>query len=341
MKSTALPWLRQPIWLMAIWLGALAALAWSMGRVPVRGVYQALDNMQLESALILALLNVVVVLLISSRWWLILRAQGHRINLLRLVGYRLAAFSMSYFTPGPQFGGEPMQVHLLTRHGIPVSTALSSVSLDKLLEMAINFTFLVGGILLVLQSGLLGSLASSQVLALAMGLVFIPAGYLAVLWGGKQPLAGLLRRINHPRLQAAALLIGEAETLAGEFCRQKPIALAAAVAISLVTWAIMLLEYYLLLNFLGLSVSLTQAIAGLTAARLAFLAPTPAGLGALEASQALASEALGFGLVSGLTVSLVIRARDLLIGAIGLALTAIFLKKSSIRPHVHLTPEEE
>ena len=105
MKSTALPWLRQPIWLIAIWLGALAALAWSMGRVPVRDIFQALDYLQLESALILALLNIAVILLLSSRWWLILRAQGQRINLLRLVGYRLAAFSMSYFTPGPQFGG--------------------------------------------------------------------------------------------------------------------------------------------------------------------------------------------------------------------------------------------
>ena len=347
MKSTALPWLRQPIWLMAIWLGALAVLAWSMGRVPVRDAFQALEYLRLESALILALLNVVVVLLISSRWWLILLALGHRINLLRLVGYRLAAFSMSYFTPGPQFGGEPLQVHLLTRHGMPVSTALSSVSLDKLLEMAINFTFLLGGVLLVLQTGLLGDLAFSQelafsqALALALGLVLIPAGYLAALWGRKRPLAGLLRRINHPRLQIAARLVGEAETLAGEFCRQKPVALLAAVAISLLTWAVMILEYYLLLTFLGLSVTLAQAIAGLTAARLAFLTPTPAGLGALEASQALASEALGFGLVSGLTTSLVIRARDLMIGAAGLSLAAWFLKKSSIRPPIHLTPEEE
>jgi uncharacterized protein (TIRG00374 family) len=341
MKSTALPWLRQPIWLMAIWLGALAVLAWSMGRIPVRDVFQALDQLQLGSTLILVLLNIAMVLLISSRWWLILRAQGQRINLLRLVGYRLAAFSMSYFTPGPQFGGEPLQVHLLTRHGIPVSTALSSVSLDKLLELAINFTFLVGGVMLVLQTGLLGGLASSHVLALALSLVLVPVSYLAALWGGKRPLTGLLIHISHPRLQAATRLVEEAETLAGQFCRQKPVALLAAVVISLLTWAVMILEYYLLLNFLGLSVTLAQAIAGLTAARLAFLAPTPAGLGALEASQALASEALGFGLVSGLTVSLVIRARDLLIGATGLSLTALFLKKSSFRPHIHLPLEEE
>ena len=341
MRSATLPWLRQPFWLIAIWLGALAVLAWSMSRIPIQDIFQALEYLHLESALILVLLNIAVVFLISSRWWLILRAQGQRIHLLRLVGYRLAAFSMSYFTPGPQFGGEPLQVHLLTRQGIPASNALSSVSLDRVLELAINFTFLAGGIVLVLQSGLLGSLQVSQALALAVGLVLIPAGYLAALWSGKQPLTGLLRRINHPRLQDATRLVGEAETLAGEFCRQKPVALLAAVAISLLIWVIMILEYYLLLNFLGLSVSLPQAIAGLTAARLAFLAPTPAGLGALEASQALASEALGFGLASGLSISLVIRARDLLIGAAGLALTAIFLKKSTIRPHVHITPEEE
>jgi len=50
------------------------------------------------------------------------------------------------------------------------------------------------------------------------------------------------------------------------------------------------------------------------------LMPMPGGLGALEASQALALGALGFGPAAGLSLALLIRARDLSFGALGLLL---------------------
>ena len=342
MKSIAQIWPRQPLWLYVLWLGAIGLFALSLRSAPFLDLFKAFENLQPGSLLILGLLNLAVILLLTSRWGLILHTQGHRLGLLQLTGYRLAAFSLAYFTPGPQVGGEPLQVHLLrTNHGISSSSAIASVSLDKLLELMANFSFLVGGLFILLHSGLFGSLATGQALALALGLLLVPVIYLAALWRGKQPITLLLKRTNHPKWQKATRVVEEAELMIGEFCRQKPLALFSAITISVLTWIVMVSEYYLLLNYLGLTVTLPQAIISLTAARLAFLFPTPGGLGAFEASQVLAAEALGFSAVSGLTVSLVIRARDLLIGASGLWLSAILLKKSPIRTHVYQTTEEE
>jgi len=53
---------------------------------------------------------------------------------------------------------------------------------------------------------------------------------------------------------------------------------------------------------------------------LAFLVPLPGGLGALEASQVFALGAFGVSAASALGVTLLIRARDLLIGGLGLLL---------------------
>jgi hypothetical protein len=63
---------------------------------------------------------------------------------------------------------------------------------------------------------------------------------------------------------------------------------------------------------------LSQAITALTAARLAFLLPIPAGLGTLEAGQVWAMGVMGFNPAAGLSISLLIRARDAALAAFGL-----------------------
>jgi hypothetical protein len=78
---------------------------------------ESLGNLKVESILVLGALNVLIFSLFSSRWWLILRAQGHPQPYLALSGYRLAAFGVTYFTPGTQLGGEPLQIYLLQRRG--------------------------------------------------------------------------------------------------------------------------------------------------------------------------------------------------------------------------------
>jgi uncharacterized membrane protein YbhN (UPF0104 family) len=65
----------------------------------------------------------------------------------------------------------------------------------------------------------------------------------------------------------------------------------------------------------------------LTAARVAFMLPSPGGLGTLEASQVLMFEALGFNPALGISISLLVRGRDLLLGGIGLWISALLLQR--------------
>jgi uncharacterized membrane protein YbhN (UPF0104 family) len=78
-----------------------------------------------------------------------------------------------------------------------------------------------------------------------------------------------------------------------------------------------------MLRFLGLHLSLPQVMLALTAARLAFLLPVPAGLGSLEAGQVLAMGLLGVNPAVAISLSLVIRARDLFFGGAGLWIGAV------------------
>ena len=86
----------------------------------------------------------------------------------------------------------------------------------------------------------------------------------------------------------------------------------------MVSWLLMVFEYWLALHFLGATLTPAQTIIALTAARVAILFPLPGGLGALEASQVLAMQLLGLEPAIGLSLSLLIRARDVTLGGIGL-----------------------
>ena len=70
--------------------------------------------------------------------------------------------------------------------------------------------------------------------------------------------------------------------------------------------------------FLGITLSVSQLIIGLAAARIAYLLLFPAGLGVLEAGQVAAVRALGFPAALGISLSLVIRFRDVVVASFGL-----------------------
>jgi uncharacterized protein (TIRG00374 family) len=289
---------------------------------------------RLGGAQILALIaaNGLVLLILSGRWWLMLQSQGYTIPYLVLVGYRVVVFGVNYFTPGPQLGGEPLQVYLVQRrHHVPAATAIASVTLDKLLELLSNFTFLAAGVICILECQVWHDVAASPSILLGAGLLLLPVGVLAALWAGWHPISRLWQAGSHlvPRAwlerrgwlaacQDISHAIRESENQTTRLCRERPLTVVQALLVSALGWAAMIGEYWLALHFLGQSLTLAQTISALTAARIAFLMPLPAGLGALEASQVLALGALGVNPAVGISLSLLIRARDVALGGLGL-----------------------
>ena len=310
-----------------LWLLLPLLLWWALKDVPFQAVLQSLQRLQAWQMAALLVLNLVLILLITSRWWLILRSSGYPISFLRLSAYRLAGFAVSYFTPGPQVGGEPLQVLLLTRHALPVPAAASSVLMDKLIELLANFAFLVLGLLVISAAGLAVGRVPGWVLPLSAILFFAMTAHVFLLWQGRTPFTWLARRLLQitPRLSWLKSLyhpLQQAEAGMMALCRSRPRFLFETLAVSLLVWAGLLWEYALMLQFVGLSLTLPQVILALTLARLAFLVPLPGGLGALEASQVLAMQLLGVSPALAISLCLIIRARDLIFGAAGLAVWA-------------------
>ncbi len=303
------------------WVLGVALLVWGIRFVSLDEVIAILRRLQLWQIAVLVVANGVVLATITARWWWLLAGAGHRLPFLSLLGYRLAVFGLSYFTPGPHVGGEPLQVLLVEKnHGVPRSAALAAVALDKAIEFTVNFVFLLLGIAAALQWRVVPQETGQQALGLAATLLALPLLFLGLTARGVYPasrgLTPLARR--WPRLSSLAATVADSEQLIGRTFRAAPRTFIAAVVITLISWAALIAEYWLMVRFLGTALTLPQLIVALTAARISILLLLPAGLGVLELSQALAFGALGLDPALGISLGLLIRARDTALGLFGL-----------------------
>jgi uncharacterized protein (TIRG00374 family) len=307
------------IWLLILPLGFIAVRVF-----PWREISQILLSLTIPELTAILALNGVILLLFCARWWLILRVSGHTIPYIKLSAYRMAGFAISYFTPGTQFGGEPLQAYLVqSRHKVPAAASVAAVTVDKLLELIANFTFLALGIILTLSYGLIPGLARPSLAAWIGALLLVEVTYLFLLFTGRFPLTALILRLPvqvwfHPLLKKLPALVASTERQISILFRKKPLLFLWTLLISGLVWILMVFEYWLMCFFLGAELTALQAVAGLTATRIAFLTPLPGGVGLLEAGQALAMRAFGYSSALGISLSLMMRARDLVVGLFGL-----------------------
>ncbi len=310
--------------LLVLWVALLALgiflLIWSLQSVSFADLGRVLFRLQPWQILVLILVNVAILLLFPLRWSQILRAQGYLTHYLPLARYRLLAFAVSYFTPGQHFGGEPLQVlYLKNRHGVPGSAALASVTLDKVIELFANFAVLSLGLAALLSTGMVAALPLAQTLPLSIALLLLPALYLWAMTAGRRPFGVISRRFSGGLIEG----IRNAEGQLGTLARRQPGLLWQGLLIAALVWAVQIFEIWLSLVFLGLNVSAMELTLVVVAGRIALFAPTPGALGALEASFILAMQSLGHDPAYGLSLGLLIRARDISFGLVGLLLGAL------------------
>ncbi len=314
--------MRQNI-LRLLWILLLAALLyWALKNAPLTEIWSTLRQLQLWQVVALVGLNAGIYALVTLRWWIITQAEATHVPYFPLLAVRVAVFGVSYFTLGPQVGGEPLQVLALRhRYDLTYTHATATVVMDKLLEFLANFILLAFGLAAILQAEIFVGNKNLPLMGLLglIGLMAWPPIHILLLKRGRHPVAAILRLFPGTKISRFAIA---SERLAGRFCRRHFSQLLAATFVSLLAALGMVGEYFLVTSFLRIELSAAQTIAAWTAGWLSFLAPWPGGLGALEAAQVFALGAFGVNAASAIGVTLVIRARDLLIGGLGLLLAS-------------------
>ena len=294
--------------------GITTALVFS---VDVGALWRDLMTIGFGLTIILALH--VVVMAIDGMSWRALLPKRNAGSFVLLLWARWVRESTNLLLPVAQIGGEVAGVRLLTLNGVSLRSASASVILDKLAEGISQLIFATAGLgILIAMRGV-----SDLALAIAVGLTIIGIAAISVVAvrhaGGFSGVERWLYRACtriHPRARDAFASVAETIRSTG---RARPIAIS--VEQHLAAWCLGSGEVWLALRFMGHPISAPTALAieslGSVITAAGFI--VPGAIGVQETGYMAIGAALGLPAELGLAMSLVKRARQILLGLPALA----------------------
>jgi putative membrane protein len=233
---------------------------------------------------------------------------------------RLIREGIDSLFPVAQVGGEVIASGMLTRRGVPAGQSGASVIVDVTLEVLSQAAFLLAGVatLSLLADGE-GFTEWFGVIALAVALA--GGAWLAQRLGILRLLEWLVEQIGKQFPALAGMSLAGLNDAAQGFYDQGR-TLFGSTVLHFLSWALGTLETWIILRALGSPASLAQAFVieslGMAARSAGFA--IPGALAVQEGGFALAALSVGLPESAGLSLSLVKRAREVSVGAAGVAL---------------------
>src|SRR5579872_960141 len=277
------------------------------------------DLMTVGFGLVFILALHVVVIAIDGMSWRTLLPKRDAATFVLLVWARWVRESTNLLLPVAQIGGEVAGVRLLTLNGVSLRNASASVVLDKLTEGMSQLLFAVLGLGILIAARGASDLALAIATALAVVSIavtgIVAAQYAGGFAGVERWLCLVCTRI-HPRARDA--FAGVLETIRSTG-RVRP--MATSVGQHLAAWCVGSGETWLALRFMGHPIGVPTALAieslGSVITAAGFI--VPGAIGVQESGYMAIGAALGLPAELGLAISLVKRARQILLGLPALA----------------------
>jgi glycosyltransferase 2 family protein len=243
----------------------------------------------------------------GTAWWSI-GGTNPRAVLPSFIAARLARDSVAELLPFSQIGGFAAGVHVLSLTGIAARTGVRSLLADLLMEFFAKLPYAIAGLALLIWLWPGSAVPSYLLLTLA-----VLAGVPLLVWLLRDVLLRFVPQSFH-RWVGAARGDGLHSLLA--LREVGPSGLLHALC-----WALGGLEAWVTLRLMGLPVTALEGLAidSLVTSLRTFGFFMPAALGVQEAAYVLVCALFGLNPGVAMAFSLVRRARDILLGLIGLA----------------------
>ena len=268
----------------------------------------------------------------ASAWYIIIRSDGspetRKLNFSYIYRLTVSGFALNYATPGGLMGGEPYRIMSISPF-IGKEKASSSVILYAMTHMFSHFWFWAISIILFLVTQ---TLTTNLAILLALctgfcilGLWFFMAGYRKGLANRVLSVARhipILKKWARPFVESHKEQLDTIDSQISALHAQNPRTFVTAVLLELVCRIVSSLEIYFILLVLMPEVSFIQCILVLAFtslfANLLFFIPLQ--LGGREGGFLMSITAFGISSGSAAFVALLVRLRELIWTAIGLAL---------------------
>lgn len=297
--------------LFAIGIGALAYI---IKTISFREIMNSFMSAKLEYIIGYLVVSVLMMVFFAWRWQIILKSQGLKIPFHRVFNYRIIGYGISYFTPSAKFGGEPVRAMLLSHHKVKFSKALSSVIIDKTIEMTSLGVFFIFGVFTALFT--LAMPMEAEVFLIVFATICL-AGIIVIyerLIRGKGFIKQLFVFFRLHKMKKLGINVRKVEVFEERiitFFKHNKSEFLITLGISLITFFLTLMEFKFALLIMGFNVSFTNIFLIVTFIGASLLIPIPLALGSMEAGQALIMTLINLKSSTGVAVSLLTRARDI------------------------------
>lgn len=273
------------------------------------------------------LASFLITVVLTKRWQTVNKALGIDVPFWDLYLYRFAGYCISYITPGPRVGGEPVMASLLKKRGVDYTKSLSAMVIDKTIDAAmVGIVFIIGVLVLLVGFALPDSVKNGMILAAIIFASLIGYFFYRVI-NGKQVLGSLFRVFRlHTihRLKRFEQKLLAFEKVMIRFYTRKKRSFLNVVLWELLLFPLMWLEYTSAMGILGIGIDAMGVFLLVTLTAAAMLLPIPAALGSMEAGQISALAAKSIKTSLGLSLAIIIRIRDLIYVFFGFLLLFYF-----------------
>jgi putative membrane protein len=300
-------------WAFAGFLAGLLVIAALVAHFGFAKIMGALAAVGWRGLLLLCLAHLLEFSVMGAAWWALVRKDfPGRLRLF--IWSRMIRDAGSEALPLSQLGGYVLGALALTRRGVPAAVAAASTAVDVTLEVVAQIAFVLLGLLLLAQLEPGNDVARRVAFGLGILAVLI-ALFLRVQRRGFGRMGKAFADRFGRWFSAFASGLG---AVAADTRRihADPAALIASTLLHLVAWLGIGLEAWLALHLLHVDMSLRAALSieslMFALRSLAFAVPNAAGV--QEAAYLLLSGAFGLSPTAVLSLSLLKRARDLLLG---------------------------
>jgi len=285
-------------------------------------VFQTLGQLNYIYFIPYLFFSFLIVLIHVLRWKLILFSHNKRINFFQLLLYKISGFSVSYFTPSAQIGGEPVRARFLKKHDMKFHQGLSAVMIDKFIEIAISVLLgIVGFFFLILKF----TVSDNTTLLILFALIFAVIGVLVFYKRmiDKKPFISYFFRFSkHKKIFKIRRTMEKSEKMVSLFFTRKKKMLLASFLLTMINFFIMFLEFHFLFMVFGITSDIGKIFMVVTVVGISYIMPIPAALGVMEVSEAGLFSILGLEPSTGVGLSLIVRFKDSIIALLGLGYLA-------------------
>lgn len=284
-----------------------------VGLASIRETFSAFSG---PRGLVILFLSLLVILAGAWRWRYILNSLGHKVPFWEIFRIYISYFSVSFLAPQFGIGIETVRPYILReKYNIAWSKALSSIVVERILELTINTLIIFGGAGIIL---LIVGLPPIGVVLFFGGILAAVSSLISFFYFRSFRKESIVKIFLKKQVKKGNLVEVEKEIFS--FFDPHNIFMWQALAISLIKASLQFIRLWTLILFLGKIVNPLLVVPVLSSFYIAMWIPVPAVLGIHDGLQAFSFEAIGLGKSMGAVFAFILRGADLLLALLGIVI---------------------